>query len=186
MGRSQPANRAAEANGKSAYQQAMQVLQAAADLPDLVVFDLDYCLWPFWCEMYSVDDEPSLYPQSKAVLEALRDQNVPLALASRTPTPHVARSFLNKLGLPPFFVSIQLIPASSGFDQSSAQKDQAHFPKLLRDIGTPYKRMLFFDDEHKNVARVSKLGVTSILVSTSTGITVEVLQKGLQQFARQQ
>ena len=52
------------------------------------------------------------------------------------------------------FDSHQLIPASSGFDASSAQKDEAHFPELLRETGVPYSQMLFFDDEAKNIRRV--------------------------------
>jgi hypothetical protein len=52
------------------------------------------------------------------------------------------------------FDTIKLIPASSGYDQTSAQKDLAHFPAILADTGIPYFEMIFFDDEHKNVQRV--------------------------------
>ena len=79
---------------------------------------------------------------------------MPMALASRTPTPEVAEAFLKKLAITHYFDSIQLIPASSGYDQVSAQKDTAHFPNIQRQLGIDYSRMLFFDDEHKNVTKV--------------------------------
>ncbi|PON31627.1 Magnesium-dependent phosphatase-1/arcaheal type [Parasponia andersonii] len=30
------------------------------NLPHLIVFDLDYSLWPVYCEFYCEDDEPEL------------------------------------------------------------------------------------------------------------------------------
>lgn len=50
--------------------------------------------------------------------------------------------------------NMQLIPASSGFDHHSAQKDVAHFPNIRSEMGIEYNRMLFFDDEAKNVKKV--------------------------------
>ena len=58
-------------------------------------------------------------------------------------------------GITDKFASHQLIPASSGFDSSSAQKDQKHFPALQRETAVPYSQMLFFDDEPPNIRRVS-------------------------------
>lgn len=111
---------------------------------------------------------------------------MPMALASRTPTPDVARAFLKKLDLAQgWFISQQLIPASSGFDHNSAQKDLRHFPAIQKETGIPYNRMLFYDDEDRNIHWVSKLGVTSILVSTSEGVSVNTLRKGLQAYSRQ-
>eukprot|EP00884_Botryococcus_braunii_P001749 jgi/Botrbrau1/11575/Bobra.60_1s0025.1 len=166
-----------------AYREAIKALRAAPVLPSIIVFDLDYTLWPFWCEMYTAADEPILYPQTRAILQACRDSKVPLGVASRTPTPHVARAFLKKLGLEGMFETIQLIPASSGFDQTSAQKDTSHFPNILEETGVPFFEMLFFDDEHRNIHRVAKLGVTSVLVGTASGLTVASLSKGLAKYA---
>lgn len=61
-------------------------------------------------------------------------------------------------GITDLFESAALIPASSGFDHTSAQKDTAHFPRIGDETGVRYERMLFFDDEHKNVARVRPPG----------------------------
>lgn len=55
------------------------------------------------------------------------------------------------------FDSIQLIPASSGYDMHSAQKDKAHLPNIKKDTGVEYRDMLFFDDESPNIVKVSHL-----------------------------
>jgi len=52
------------------------------------------------------------------------------------------------------FDSIQLIPASSGYDMHSAQKDKAHLPNIKRETGIEYRDMLFFDDESPNIVKV--------------------------------
>ncbi|KAM9121496.1 magnesium-dependent phosphatase 1-like isoform 2-T2 [Pangshura tecta] len=67
-------------------------------LPGLVVFDLDYTLWPFWVDTHvdppfqrdragSVLDARGrpvhLYPEVPAVLERLQGLGVPMAAASR-------------------------------------------------------------------------------------------------------
>ena len=42
---------------------------------------------------------------------------------------------------------------------------------------------MIFNDERNNVARVARLGVTSVLVSTETRISVDMLRPGLLAFA---
>ncbi|KAK9909492.1 hypothetical protein WJX75_003128 [Coccomyxa subellipsoidea] len=105
-----------------------------------------------------------------------------MAIASRTPTPNVAQAFMKKLGWCDLFDSVQLIPASSGFDHHSAQKDTAHFPAIKKELGISYSDMLFFDDESPNISKVARLGVTSILVPS--GMSVDILRKGLEQHAK--
>ena len=67
---------------------------------------------------------------------------------------HYLQKVWASAGITSLFVSTVLIPASSGFDHTSAQKDTAHFPRIRDDTGVAYDKMLFFDDERKNVARV--------------------------------
>ncbi|KAK9826684.1 hypothetical protein WJX74_009820 [Apatococcus lobatus] len=162
--------------------QAAAVLKQAPRKPGLVVFDLDYTLWPYWCEMMSPKDDPYLFPEARGVMQALENENIPMAIASRTPTPKTAVAFLQKLGLTNKFVSTQLIPAHGGFDMSGAPKDKYHLPNIMKETGIPYSEMIFFDDESPNIQKVSRLGVCSILVATSTGVSVKELKRALDQF----
>jgi phosphoglycolate phosphatase-like HAD superfamily hydrolase len=42
---------------------------------------------------------PWLYPDVPAILDGLQEKGVKLAVASRTPTPHIANAFIDKLDL---------------------------------------------------------------------------------------
>lgn len=39
-----------------------------------------------------------LFPESRGIIEACKDSKVPMAVASRSPTPPTARAFLRTLG----------------------------------------------------------------------------------------
>jgi len=56
-----------------------------------------------------------------------------------------------------------------------------HFQKIQRKTGIPYKSMLFFDDENRNIEAVSKMGVTSVLVEN--GVNLDMFKLGLSNFA---
>ncbi|EFN51922.1 hypothetical protein CHLNCDRAFT_27401 [Chlorella variabilis] len=152
-----------------------------------VVFDLDYTLWPFWCEMFTAAQTPWLYPHVPAILEGLQARRIPLAVASRTPTPHVANAFINKLDIRHRFCR-QAQPSRTCLLRASSQPGSCscscpHLPNIQCDTGLPFTDMLFFDDEHGNIKRVGRLGVVSILVDTSTGVCLQSLERGLQAFA---
>lgn len=149
------------------------VLSAAAFLPRLVVFDLDYTLWPFYCECRSKRESPRLYPEAKGILYALKEKEVKMAIASRTPTPDIAEVFLNKLGLTNLFVDMEIFP-------SWTHKTE-HLKNIHQKTSIPYTSMLFFDDEDRNIQTVSRMGVTSILVDD--GVNIRALRKGLTDFA---
>ena len=48
---------------------------------------------------------PSLYPHAKGILYALKDKGIDLAIASRSPTSDIAKTFVDKLGINSMFVA---------------------------------------------------------------------------------
>ncbi|KAL8377727.1 hypothetical protein RB595_008426 [Gaeumannomyces hyphopodioides] len=88
-------------------------------LPRLVVFDLDYTLWPFWVDTHpvpplksaggaardaatdKVGDSFSFYADVPRMLYTLPAVGVRLAVASRTNAPDLAREMLKLLHVPP-------------------------------------------------------------------------------------
>lgn len=166
--------------------QAQQLLDRYChSLPKCIVLDLDYQVWPFWCEIYTVHDTPRLFPHVEGIIHACRERGILVTAASRTPTPEVATAFLKKSGLDTKFDNIQLIPAADGFDAVSAQKDTCHLPNIRTATGLQWRDMLFFDDEVGNVTKVQRLGVCSVLVPTSKGLCLTTFQQGLEKFAAQ-
>ncbi|KAJ4963948.1 hypothetical protein NE237_023887 [Protea cynaroides] len=154
--------------------EALKILGVFQVLPRLVVFDLDYTLWPFYCECRSKREMPSLYPQAKGILYALKDKGVDIAIASRSPTPDIAKTFLDKLGMQSMFVAQEIF--------SSWTHKTEHFQRIHRRTGVPFNSMLFFDDEDRNIEAVSKMGVTSILVGN--GVNLGALRQGLTMFTQ--
>ena len=57
-----------------------------------------------------------------------------------------------------------------------------HFNKLHKDTGIPYERMLFFDDEHRNIVEVEKLGVTCVHIDDNLGLNWKFVKEGLNIF----
>ncbi|KAJ9625432.1 magnesium-dependent phosphatase-1 [Exophiala oligosperma] len=89
-------------------------------LPTLIVFDLDYTLWPFWVDTHvSAPVKPanphpqhntrmldrwgesfSFYNDVPSILAAGRDRGITLSLASRTHAPDLAMDMLRGLHVP--------------------------------------------------------------------------------------
>lgn len=159
-------------NSMNGEPEAMRLLTSAPQLPALVVFDLDYTLWPYFCECRSKNEIPVLYPQAKSVIQALKSKGVLIAVASRSPTADIARTFLNKLDLLSTFCAMEIY--------SSWSHKTDHFKKIQQKTGIPYSNMLFFDDEDRNIQAISQLGVKSVLVHN--GVTLNALKEGLQKF----
>ncbi|CAA0807365.1 Haloacid dehalogenase-like hydrolase (HAD) superfamily protein [Striga hermonthica] len=154
--------------------EAMEIMGLFQLLPRLVVFDLDYTLWPFYCECRSKRETPRLYPHAKGILYALKEKGVGVAIASRSPTPDIANSFLDKLGIKSMFVAQEIF--------SSWTHKTDHFQRIQRKTQIPYNEMLFFDDEDRNIETVSKMGVTSILVGN--GVNLGAFRQGLSEFSQ--
>jgi magnesium-dependent phosphatase 1 len=152
-------------------------------LPRLIVFGLDYTLWPFWVDTHCTpplkaspahascvdkfNESFAFYGDVPSILLSLRERGVRLGLASRTCAPELAREMLKLLHLSPLeggaggrarkalevFDYIEIYPGSK----------MSHFERIRKVSGVEYGDMLFFDDEVRN-RNVESLGVTMFLV----------------------
>ncbi|KAK6135661.1 hypothetical protein DH2020_030598 [Rehmannia glutinosa] len=149
--------------------EAMEIMGLFQLLPRLVVFDLDYTLWPFYCECRSKREMPKLYPQAKGILSAFKDKGVDIAIASRSPTPDIANTFLEKLGIRSWFVAQEIF--------SSWTHKTDHFQRINRRTIIPYNEMLFFDDEDRNIdaklAMRKIKGMNNQISSDISGISIQ-------------
>ncbi|KAG9193903.1 magnesium-dependent phosphatase-1 [Alternaria panax] len=162
-------------------------------LPKIVVFDLDYTLWPFWVDTHvtaplkpvegglKVKDRYGegfgFYNDVGGILAALKDKNILIGAASRTCAPDLGREMLKLLKIPganrsssraiDYFDHMQIYPGSK----------TTHFERIHRDSGIEYEDMLFFDDESRN-KNVEALGVTMQLIRD--GVTRDEIDRGVQ------
>ncbi|XP_022188666.1 magnesium-dependent phosphatase 1 isoform X2 [Nilaparvata lugens] len=158
-----------------------------ARIPKLIVFDLDYTLWPFWVDTHvtppfkkdpktgNIIDRHGkkikIYPEVPKMLQHLHDNNYTLGVASRTGEIEGAKSLLHLLDWDKYFKYKEIYPGDK----------TTHFSRFKKNTGLPYEDMLFFDDENRNIVDVSKLGATCILVQD--GMSMDELDKGLKRFA---
>ncbi|MCJ1325837.1 hypothetical protein MMC10_002500 [Thelotrema lepadinum] len=176
-------------------------------LPKLIVFDLDYTLWPFWVDTHvspplkaksngawTTDrsgESFSFYADVPSILRAARSASIPLSLASRTHAPDLANQLLKLLQVPSA-ASEGTAGSSSGASSSKAQEffvnpqifpgdKRTHLSNLHRLTGTAYEDILFFDDEARN-GNVESLGVCFWLVRD--GVTREEMDGGIREWRR--
>ncbi|BBN02258.1 magnesium-dependent phosphatase 1 [Marchantia polymorpha subsp. ruderalis] len=124
-------------------------------------------------ECLSKNDNPVLYPQAKGIIQALKSKGISMAIASRSPTADIARTFLSKQDILSNFPVMEIY--------SSWTHKTDHFRKIHQKTGVPYNSILFFDDEHRNIQAVRNMGVTCVHVSS--GVNLDALKTGLQGFA---
>ncbi|CAH0025924.1 unnamed protein product [Clonostachys rhizophaga] len=174
-------------------------------LPKLIIFDLDYTLWPFWVDCHvspplkpTSSQNPSsatdrlgesfaFYPDVAPILHALPHLGTAhrpkLAVASRTSAPSLARDLLKLLHLPLGAESRQrrALDAFDGGTEIYPGSKVRHMEALQRRTGVAYEDMLFFDDETRN-RDTETLGVTMHLVSE--GVSWGAVADGIQEWRR--
>eukprot|EP00111_Clytia_hemisphaerica_P001955 TCONS_00005508-protein len=163
-----------------------KILKNGKKLPEMVVFDLDETLWPFWC--ISHVEKPikkcdktgrvtgndgkivSLYQGAYDLIHNLHNHGFTLGIASKTPVGNFAKEVLHALEIRDFFTYDVMAPRCKKF----------HFDELSKQSAVHYKDMLFFDDNPGNIYDINSLGVTCVHVEK--GLTIEDVLNGFQKF----
>lgn len=83
------------ARRETAFGRAAALLQEnSGHLPSLVVLDLDYTIWPYYCEYYGPKDPATLYPDVLGIIHAVHAAGIPMAIASKSPATPTALGML--------------------------------------------------------------------------------------------
>jgi len=159
-------------------------------LPKLMVFDLDYTLWPMWVDTHVTPplkatkdghvvkdrygEGYGFYNDVAGILESMKAKQIQIGAASRTSAPELARQMLSLLRVPSaepahaihFFDFLEIYPGDK----------KTHFRRLQKSSGHDYSEMLFFDDEHRN-KNVEELGVVMRLVRD--GVSLGEIDEGV-------
>ncbi|KAF2642857.1 magnesium-dependent phosphatase-1 [Massarina eburnea CBS 473.64] len=165
-------------------------------LPKIVVFDLDYTLWPFWVDTHvtppikaqegglKVKDRYGegygFYADVGGVLDALKQKSIQIGAASRTHAPALGREMLQLLKVPSSLSSQRAIDYFDHLQIYPGNKT-THFERIHRDSGIAYEDMLFFDDESRN-KNVEVLGVVMQLVRD--GVSRGEMDKGVRSWRK--
>ena len=161
-------------------------------LPKMIVFDLDYTLWPFWTDTHpsspmkkgkdgglTVKDafggSFGFYNEVAGVLAACKTHNIQIGAASRTSAISVARDMLSYLSIPWEGSSKPAIGLFDYLEIYPGDK-KGHFQKIHKRSGIEYSEMLFIDDESRN-RNVEDLGVHFHLIRD--GVTRAEVDRGV-------
>lgn len=118
----------------------------------------------------------SLYSQVKSILEFCVDHSVVLTICSRSPNKTIVQEILSCFSLWDWFLFPQIFDARKSY----------HFRQLIDATGLSMRDFLFFDDEKRNVAMTTQLGVLSVQVQREKGLDWNVFLRGITMFHAKQ
>jgi len=164
----------------------------------MIVFDLDYTLWPFWVDTHvsgplkgskdgglTVKDAHGgsygFYNEVAGILSSIKNKDIVLGAASRTSSPELARSMLNTLVTPSEDGSKAKAISLFDYMEIYPGSKTKHFQRLQKSSGLEYEEMLFFDDESRN-KNVEELGVVMHLIRD--GVTRSEINKGVESWRK--
>jgi len=164
----------------------MDPLHSRIDHLKVIVFDLDYTLWPFWVDTHVTPPFKRInekvvdrhqqhikhYEEVPAVLEKLNSLGYELAIASRTGAIEEAEHLLHLFEWNQYFTYKEIYPGSK----------VRHINSICKRSGTKLNEIIFFDDEHRNIRDLTQIQVCSILVEQ--GVNFQVVKNGIEHFKK--
>lgn len=161
--------------------------------PKVVVFDLDYTLWPCWCDTHisppvkkvsndtvvdSFGEELRFFPDVESIITELHEKGVIIVAASRTATPRIAQDILS-------FLHIGDKPALKYFDslQWGQGSKTRHISRAAKELKLEDElkagEFMLFDDEARN-KDVIKINCHFAYISDmSRGLTRAIFEREL-------
>ncbi len=136
----------------------------------IFVFDLDFTLWDAgggWCDttnppyywkngklLDSSGDWIRLYDDVIEILKELKRLNKLVVAASRTYQPTWAQDLMHLFDIDKYFDLKEIYPSSK----------VQHFNNIQQHFKVPYREMVFFDDEYRNIDEVGRMGVEAVFI----------------------
>ena len=168
-------------------------------VPIIIVFDLDYTLWPYFMDQHVrppitkretksgieiVDKHGNgkrAFNDVTIILKTLREkclgENGHLAIASKSSTRELAMKGIDIYGWKAYLSSFQIYPTAKN----------NHMLEIKKELKFEnFTDVLFFDDCPSNVRPTASLGVLPILVSEKTGLDMSAICRGLTEFDSKQ
>ncbi len=137
---------------------------------EIFVFDLDFTLWnagdgwcdttnpPYFWEDGKLYDQSynwiRLYPDVIKILDLLKSKGKIIVVASRTFEPGWANDLIQLFNIDKYFDLKEIYPSSKII----------HFKRIHNHFKVPFHKMVFFDDEYRNIEEVGNLGVEAVYV----------------------
>ncbi|KHJ32793.1 putative magnesium-dependent phosphatase [Erysiphe necator] len=161
-------------------------------LPKMIIFDLDYTLWPLWIDTHitppirsssnhdgvrdATGQTYKFYKDVPDILTAIKHCGIKIGIASRTSAPDLGEKILNIIHIKS--KNGESKKANEFFDYKEIYPGSkiTHFKKLHQSSGISYREMLFFDDERRN-KNVESLGVTMYLLED--GMSINEFDNGI-------
>lgn len=160
--------------------------------PRIIVFDLDYTLWPYFMDCHVVppikstinnniqDARGTEYKAFDDVTRILRtlkekclDDDGHLAIASRSSTTDLAMQGIRIYGWEKYLSSFQIYPKIKNI----------HMKEIKNELKfDDFTDVLFFDDEQYNYKPTAQLGVVPFIITKKYGLSMEAMFEGLKCF----
>lgn len=164
--------------------------------PKVIVFDLDYTLWPFWVDRGMNIELPfkhvgktgrgenkiwdasgreiKSFPDINPLLQRLHNEGYKIGIASEAFYREECANLVKLFGWNTYIDYQEIYPGSKIF----------HFVKIKKASGVEFCDMLYFDDEKEHLAEVAGTctGITTYWVDR--GVSEELMEEAFLQFAR--
>jgi len=170
--------------------------------PSAIVLDLDYTIWPFYCnkdvvEPFTMCQDGNIrdrygrlanpYPDVPGIIAHIVDKGIPIIFASRNRSKISIEALLRTIPIKcqdenintiwdALMLPTQLHAYSS--DGIGRGKDK-HFAAIHKDTLINFSRMIFYDDIPENIVAAKTQGTTSVLLNRAQGLTWKKFSQGI-------